>query len=85
MSTGSPGEATNIQVSSLLTGSQSAAVLDLAQRAAEEDGVSPLSEHVMLHLRYGRRPAISCCGAVAASRVTRTWIPPIRSPGRAAR
>jgi mycothiol synthase len=28
-------------------------VLALVQRAADEDGVSPLSEHVMLHLRYG--------------------------------
>ncbi len=31
-------------------------MLDLVQRAAEEDGVSPLSEHVMLHLRYGGDP-----------------------------
>ena len=31
-------------------------MLDIVQRAAEEDGVSPLSEHVMLHLRYGGDP-----------------------------
>jgi mycothiol synthase len=35
---------------------QAAAVLELVRRAAEEDGVSPLSEHVMLHLRYGGDP-----------------------------
>ena len=35
---------------------EAAAVLDLVQRAADEDGVSPLSEHVMLHLRYGGDP-----------------------------
>jgi mycothiol synthase len=35
---------------------QAAQVLDLVRRAAEEDGVSPLSEHVMLHLRYGGDP-----------------------------
>jgi mycothiol synthase len=32
-------------------------VLALVQRAADADGVSPLSEHVMLHLRYGGDPA----------------------------
>jgi mycothiol synthase len=32
---------------------EAAAVLALVQRAADEDGVSPLSEHVLLHLRYG--------------------------------
>jgi len=31
-------------------------VLDLVRHAAEEDGVNPLSEHVMLHLRYGGDP-----------------------------
>ncbi len=45
-----------IRVSSPLPPDQSAAVLDLVRRAAEEDGVSPLSEHVMLHLRYGGDP-----------------------------
>ncbi len=33
-----------------------AAVLRLAEAAADEDGVRPLSEHVMLHLRYGGDP-----------------------------
>jgi len=32
---------------------QAAQALRLVGAAAEEDGVSPLSEHVMLHLRYG--------------------------------
>jgi len=36
-----------------LTESEAAAVLKLAAAAADEDGVAPLSEHVMLHLRYG--------------------------------
>ncbi len=30
--------------------------LAVVQHAADEDGVSPLSEHVMLHLRYGGDP-----------------------------
>jgi len=45
-----------IRVSGPLPPTQAAAVLDLVRRAAEEDGVSPLSEHVMLHLRYGGDP-----------------------------
>ncbi len=32
------------------------AVLELVGAATEEDGVGPLSEHVMLHLRYGGDP-----------------------------
>ena len=42
-----------VRVSGQLPAQEAAAVLELVQRAAEEDGVSPLSEHVMLHLRYG--------------------------------
>jgi mycothiol synthase len=45
-----------LRVSGPLSPADSAAVLDLVRRAAEEDGVSPLSEHVMLHLRYGGDP-----------------------------
>jgi mycothiol synthase len=45
-----------IRVSGPLSPADAAAVLELVQRAAEEDGVSPLSEHVMLHLRYGGDP-----------------------------
>src|SRR5262245_15893115 len=46
-----PGD--EIRVSGPLPPEQAAAVLDLVRHAAEEDGVNPLSEHVMLHLRYG--------------------------------
>jgi mycothiol synthase len=60
MPTDSPGAGTPDQVqvstSGPLPADQSAQVLDLIRRAAEEDGVSPLSEHVMLHLRYGGDP-----------------------------
>jgi mycothiol synthase len=47
-----PGEP-EIEVTGALTAPQAEAVLDLVQRAAEEDGVGPLSEHVILHVRYG--------------------------------
>jgi mycothiol synthase len=55
MPTDSPAGDT-IRVSGPLPPDQAAAVLDLVRRAAEEDGVNPLSEHVMLHLRYGGDP-----------------------------
>jgi mycothiol synthase len=45
-----------VRVSGPLSAEESAAVLELVRRAAEEDGVTPLSEHVMLHLRYGGDP-----------------------------
>jgi mycothiol synthase len=45
-----------IQVSSGLPAAQATAVLDLVRRAASADGVSPLSEHARLHLRYGGDP-----------------------------
>jgi mycothiol synthase len=50
-----PPDAGGIQVtaSGQLPSGEAAQVLALVQRAADEDGVSPLSEHVMLHLRYG--------------------------------
>ncbi|MHB1430830.1 MAG: mycothiol synthase [Streptosporangiaceae bacterium] len=44
---------TTIRVSGHLTGDDVAGVLDLVRLAAEEDGVAPLSEHVMLHLKHG--------------------------------
>jgi mycothiol synthase len=50
---GAAPESARISVSGPLPAEQAAQVLDLVRRAAEEDGVSPLSEHVMLHLRYG--------------------------------
>ena len=52
MPTGDDGKV-DIRVSGPLTPEDAAAVLDLVQHAAEDDGVSPLSEHVLLHLRYG--------------------------------
>jgi mycothiol synthase len=60
MPTDSPGAGRSDQVdvttSGPLPADQATQVLDLIRRAAEEDGVSPLSEHVMLHLRYGGDP-----------------------------
>jgi mycothiol synthase len=43
----------HVSVSGPLSSPDSGAVLALVRRAADEDGVSPLSEHVLLHLRYG--------------------------------
>jgi mycothiol synthase len=57
MPTGSkPAGRAEVQVSGPLPPDEAAAVLAIVQRAAEDDGVSPLSEHVMLHLRYGGDP-----------------------------
>ncbi len=44
---------TEIRIAEALTEDEVAAVLELVRLATEEDGVAPLSEHVMLHLRYG--------------------------------
>ncbi len=44
---------TEVTVAERLTADQVATVLSLVRLATEEDGVAPLSEHVMLHLRYG--------------------------------
>ena len=44
---------TEIRIAERLTDADVAAVLELVRLATEEDGVAPLSEHVMLHLRYG--------------------------------
>ena len=58
----------------------------LVDAATEADGVSPLSEHVRLHLRYGGDPRARNVLLTTAGRspVTRTWIRPTRSRGRAA-
>jgi len=45
-----------VTVHGRITEAESLAVRDLVKAAAEEDGVGPLSEHVMLHLRYGGDP-----------------------------
>jgi mycothiol synthase len=51
-----PAGQAEVRVSGPLPPGEAAEVLAIVQRAAEEDGVSPLSEHVMLHLRYGGDP-----------------------------
>ncbi len=42
-----------VEVLGQLDGDEVRAVTDLVESATETDGVRPLSEHVMLHLRYG--------------------------------
>jgi mycothiol synthase len=48
-----PPAGVQVRASGQLAADEASAVLALVQRAADEDGVSPLSEHVLLHLRYG--------------------------------
>jgi mycothiol synthase len=62
MPTGSaPGSADSgehaIEVAAALTSGQAAAALEVVARAAAADGLRPVSEHVMLHLRYGGEPS----------------------------
>ncbi len=45
-----------VSVGGPLSAAEAQDALALVRRAAEEDGVSPLSEHVLLHLRYGGDP-----------------------------
>lgn len=47
---------THVEIQGRLGDDQVAAVLALVEAAAEADGVRPLNEHVMLHLRYGGDP-----------------------------
>lgn len=54
---GQDGGRIAIRASGPLPPRDAAEVLDLIREAAASDGVSPLSEHVMLHLRYGAEPA----------------------------
>jgi mycothiol synthase len=49
----SPGADTRLEVAGRLAAEQVAAVTELVDDATDVDGVRPLSEHVMLHLRYG--------------------------------
>jgi mycothiol synthase len=44
---------TTVRIASHLSDEDVAATLRLVSAATDEDGVSPLSEHVLLHLRYG--------------------------------
>ena len=48
-----PPATTHVEVVGVLDASEVRAVSDLVEAATEADGVRPLSEHVMLHLRYG--------------------------------
>jgi|HubBroStandDraft_1064217.scaffolds.fasta_scaffold21061_2 mycothiol synthase len=45
-----------LRIESHLSGDDVTATLKLVRAATDEDGVSPLSEHVLLHLRYGGDP-----------------------------
>jgi mycothiol synthase len=47
------GEVSLVTVTGPLTEAQTASVLSLAEAATERDSVGPLSEHALLHLRYG--------------------------------
>ena len=53
---GGAGDAAQISVHGVLDEDESLAVRELVRAAANADGVGPLSEHVMLHLRYGGDP-----------------------------
>src|SRR5215472_12625408 len=46
----------DLRIVSHLSESDVSAALRLVRVATDEDGVSPLSEHVLLHLRYGGDP-----------------------------
>src|ERR1700729_1746943 len=45
--------APQVTVSGSVSGAEASAVLGLASAAASSDGVAPLSEHVLLHLKHG--------------------------------
>src|ERR1700722_11172941 len=47
-----------VTVSEGLASAPAVAVLALAERAARADGVAPLSEQGLLHVRYGGAPAV---------------------------
>ena len=53
---GPTDKTTRLTVTGQLEAGQAAEVMRLVEAAAEADGVSPLSEHVRLHLRYGGDP-----------------------------
>lgn len=63
--------AVQLEVLGPLDGAEVRAVSDLVEAATEADGVRPLSEHVMLHLRYGgdrpvRNVLVYLAGTLAA-------------------
>jgi mycothiol synthase len=51
------GRPVTIEVSGALGPAAAEAAVRLAERAARQDGVGPLSEHALLHLRHGGEPA----------------------------
>ncbi len=51
-----PGSPADVSLRGQIPEAEAAAVLALVRAAADADGVGPLSEHVMLHLRYGGDP-----------------------------
>jgi mycothiol synthase len=53
---GEPGAAAGVTVRGQLSPEEAQAVLRLADAAAAQDGVAPLSEQVMLHVRDGGNP-----------------------------
>lgn len=69
------GGAPLVTVTGPLPEPDAARVLSLADAAAERDGVGPLSEHVVLHLRYG--------GDAQARNVLLTASPALGSPAPA--
>jgi mycothiol synthase len=46
----------DVRIQAHLADEEVAATLKLVRAATDEDGISPLSEHVLLHLRYGGDP-----------------------------
>jgi mycothiol synthase len=53
---GQEDAAIRVRATGSLPATDAAAVLQLVSEAARADGVSPLSEHVVLHLKYGGDP-----------------------------
>jgi mycothiol synthase len=58
-----------VMVSEGLASAPAAAVLALAERAARADGVAPLSEQGLLHVRYGGAPAVRDLLASSGGRI----------------
>ncbi len=58
-----------VTVSEGLASAPAAAVLALAERAARADGVAPLSEQGLLHVRYGGAPAVRDLLASSGGRI----------------
>jgi mycothiol synthase len=78
-----PGDdrSAELSVRDRIPGSEAAMVLELVRAATDEDDVRPLSEHVMLHLRYGGDPGARDLLLRSRGELpdTRTWIRPARA------